>query len=95
MLNAALVADVIPGLEALKVKPVPALLTLRPGKVATPLTAFMVVVPAMAAEDGLEAKDRLTTGVLGSTLPVASTICTTGFIGVPAPVLAGCAAKTR
>ena len=48
-LKAMLVAEISPVLEAVRVYPEPARLMLRPLKVATPLTAFIVVVPASTA----------------------------------------------
>ena len=47
--KALLIAEVRPVLEAVRVYPEPARLILRPLKAATPLTAFIVVVPASTA----------------------------------------------
>ena len=47
--KALLIAEVRPVLVAVRVYPVPARLMLSPLKVATPLTAFSVVVPASTA----------------------------------------------
>jgi len=44
-----LMAEVSPVLEVVRVYPVPTKLILNPLKVATPLTAFIVVVPASTA----------------------------------------------
>ena len=48
-LKALLIAEVRPVLVAVRVYPVPTRLILRPLKVATPLTAFSVVMPASTA----------------------------------------------
>src|SRR2546425_1023248 len=97
MLNALLVAPVRPVADAVSVYRVPGLLMLRFAKVATPLTAATVVVPARVPLAGLVpiATVMLVVAVV-TVLPWASwtATCTVGVIAAPAAVLLGCTVKT-
>src|SRR2546427_454408 len=97
MLNAVLVAPVRPVADAASVQPVPGLLMLRFAKVATPLTAATVGVPARVPLAGLVpiATVMLVVAVV-TVLPWASwtATCTAGVIAAPAAALLGCTVKT-
>src|SRR5690348_8029746 len=93
MLKAALVAGVGPVFEAVRVYPVPALLMLMPGKLATPLIAGTVVVPEITPPPALFAMVSVMLPVKEvATLPWASSAATvmSGLIAAPATVLVGC-----
>src|SRR5438067_493404 len=97
MLKLLLVAPVRVVADAVRVYPVPRLLMLRFAKLATPLTAATVVVPARAPPAGLVAIATVMLVVAVVTaLPWASwtATCTPGVIAAPAAVLLGCTAKT-
>ena len=90
ILQALLMAAVKPELVAVKVKPVPARLMLRPGKVATPLTAVTEVVPERVAllEPVPEVIARVTLALEVVTgLPLASSIVTTGDVAKAVPAV--------
>src|SRR5881396_1896294 len=97
MLNALLVAPMRPVADAVSVYPVPGLLMLRFAKVATPLTAATVVVPARVPLAGLVpiATVMLVVAVV-TVLPWASwtATCTAGVIAAPAAAVLGCTVKT-
>src|SRR6266480_4863155 len=97
MLKVLLVAPVRVVADAVRVYPVPGLLMLTFAKVATPLTAATVVVPARVPLAGLVpmATVMLVVAVV-TVLPWASwtVTCTAGVIAAPAAVLLGCTAKT-
>src|SRR6058998_3272603 len=97
MLKLLLVAPVRVVADAVKVYPVPGLLMLRFAKVATPLTAATVFVPARVPLAGLVpiATVMLVVAVV-TVLPWASctVTCTAGVIAAPAAVLLGCTVKT-
>src|SRR5438034_782373 len=97
MLNALLVAPVRPGTASGRVWPVTALLMVSVGKVATPLTAATVVVPARVPLAGLVpiATVMLVVAVV-TVLPWASwtATCTAGVIAAPAAAVLGCTVKT-
>src|SRR5438445_2357733 len=97
MLKLLLVAPVRVVADAVKVYPVPLLLMLTFAKVATPLTAATVVVPARVPLAGLVpiASVMLVVAVV-TMLPWASwtVTCTPGVFTAPAPALLGCTVKT-
>src|SRR4029077_10948215 len=97
MAKLLLVAPVRVVADAVKVYPVPALLMLRFAKVATPLTAATVVVPARVPLAGLVpiATVMLVAAVV-TVLPWASwtATCTAGAFVAPAAALLGSTMKT-
>src|SRR5438132_1070328 len=96
MLNDALVATGIVPLVAVRVY-VPALLTLRPGKVATPATAACVGTPPSVAPLWFAPSATVMLPVNWvAVLPDASRAATftAGVIAAPAAVVAGCTVKT-
>src|SRR6266480_737373 len=97
MLKLLLVAPVRVVADAVRVYPVPELLMLRFAKVATPLTAATVLVPARIPLAGLVpiASVMLVVAVV-TVLPWASwtATCTAGVFIAPAPALLGCTVKT-
>ena len=95
-LNAWVVAAGKPVLTARSVSPVPALLRVRPEKVATPLTAVAVTVPPSAAAPGLFASARVTVPANEvATPPEASSAVNVSPNGVPAVTdPGGCAVMT-
>lgn len=87
MLNALLVAEVRPLLDAISVYPLPDLLTERPLKVATPCVAFTVATPSKVPPPGLAPMATVAgPAKLKPRLPPTSSACTTGCVprGVPA-----------
>src|SRR5204863_7825971 len=97
MLKSLLVAPVRVVADAVRVYPVPGLLMLRFAKLATPLTAATVVVPARVplAELLPIASEMLVVAVV-TVLPWASwtATCIAGVIAAPAAALLGCTVKT-
>src|SRR5437867_2019 len=97
MLNALLVAPVRPVAVAVSVHPRRSTYLLRFAKVATPLAAATVVVPARVPLAGLVpiASVMLVVAVV-TVLPWASwsVTCTAGVIAAPAAALLGCTVKT-
>src|SRR2546426_528173 len=97
MLKPPLVAPARLVAEAVRVYPVPGLLMLTFAKLATPLTAATVVVPARVPLAGLVpiASVMLVVAVV-TVLPWASWTATrmAGVIAAPAAALLGCTAKT-
>lgn len=98
--NVVLVAAGSPAVVATSLKPVPALLTEQPAKVATPATAATVVPPVQArTAPAVPVPDRIasvTVAVLAVTvLPTESSTVTTGCVskGTPAAPPAGCVVK--
>src|SRR5438874_1118235 len=93
MLKLLLVAPVRVVADAVSVYPVPGLLMLTFAKVATPLTAATVVVPARVPLAGLVpiASVMLVVAVI-TVLPWASwtATCIAGVIAAPAAALLGC-----
>ena len=100
-LKALLIAEISPVFEAVRVYPKPARFILSPLKVATPLTAFIVVVPDSAAPlvPVPVVIARLTEAVDDVTvLPLVSCIVTMGWVlnKIPAVLLVlGCVVKAN
>jgi hypothetical protein len=98
ILKVLLVAAVRLPLVALRVYPVPVLLTLKSLNVATPLTALMIVVPDSVPLPGLVPMATVIEAVEEVTVfPPASctTTVTTGDMSTPAAALLGCWPKTN
>src|SRR3954454_6006993 len=92
MLKLGLVAVIDPVLVAARVYPLPALSIARLPKVATPLTAFTVVLPLSVPALGLVPIAMVTDAVFPEiALPLLSATftVTAGVIGEPAVVLEG------
>src|SRR6266566_4016808 len=97
MLNAALVAPLIPVAAAVTVYPVPVLLMLSPANVATPATAATEAVPESVPPLGFAPVATVTVPVNAvAVFPWASraVTCTAGVIAVPATVLVGWTVNT-
>src|ERR1039458_9552009 len=97
MLKVPLVVPVSPGLDAVNVYPVPALLMLMPENVATPFTALTDTAPPRVPLFGLApiaSVTMLVANVCG--LPPASSMvtATAGEMADPAAELDGCTVKT-
>jgi hypothetical protein len=98
MLKLLLVAPVRVVAEAVRVYPVPGLLTLRFAKVATPLAAATVVVPARVPLAGsVPIFTVMLVVAVVTVLPWASwtATCTAGVIAAPTAALLGCTVKVR
>src|SRR6266480_1572971 len=97
ILNGVLVPVGRPVAAAVRVYPLPVLFTLKPGKVATPLTAATVAVPDSAPPPGLLPSATVTfPEKLVTVLPRLSCVVTwtAGVIAAPATTFDGCRVKT-
>ena len=92
MLKALLVAPVKTPLLAAKVYPVPVLFMDKPANVATPLTAFTVVVPLSVPPPGFVPIAIVIAAELLTMFPPVSTTLTemVGVMDAPACAVVGC-----